>query len=86
MFSAGWFLTDETDFAKTNLVSYDDDWEFDSSLKISVCADYDGTNMFDSLACKAQNLKVAYEVYSDSSIINYANSGLFFLLKINSSF
>jgi len=59
-------------------VTYGSDWAFDSTLKISVCSDYDGTN---SIECTVQNLKVKYYFYgSVLSAIDFANQGLFLFL------
>lgn len=52
-------------------LNYGSDWVFDSSLVVSVCSDYDGT---DSIGCKIRNLKVFYSFYGDVTTIDYGNS------------
>jgi len=54
-------------------VTYGSDWAFDSTLRINVCSDYDGTN---SIQCIIQNLKVKYYAYSSIlSVMDFANQG-----------
>jgi len=55
-----------------NGLNYGSDWEFDSSLVISVCSDLNKAN---SIACQAQDLKVFYRNYEVNSMITFANSG-----------
>lgn len=67
--------------SKSTTMSYGSDWKFDSTLEMSVCSDYGGTN---SIECTVQNLKVKYAGYSSTdSIIDFANTG--FVLSIFNS-
>jgi len=68
-------MEDGNDIATSTSLSYGSDWVFDSSLRISICAYDDGTNLVNPIACSAQNLKVQTLMYSSSSIIDFSNSG-----------
>lgn len=66
-------MADGNNVASSTSISYGSAWLFDSSLRISVCADDDGANLFDRVECLAQSLKVAYTMYLQSSIIDFSN-------------
>jgi len=73
-FSGGGITENTNNVFSGIAVTYGSDWSFDSTLKISVCSDYDGSN---SLGCTVQNLKVQYYFYSTLlSVIDFANQGL----------
>ncbi len=74
-FSVGGLMDDGNNVATSTSISYGSTWNFDSSLRISVCADDDGTNLFDRVECLAQNLKVTYSMYPQSSTIDFTNIG-----------
>lgn len=78
-FSVGGLMDDGNGVAVSTSLSYGTDWVFDSSLRISICADDDGTSLFNSIECMAENLKVVDYFYPQTSIIDFSNIGLFLL-------
>ena len=81
-FSVGGLMDDGNNVASSTSMSYGSDWVFDSSLRISVCADDDGTNLINPIECMAEKLKVVYSLYPQSSIIDFMNIGLFLLRSL----